>query len=60
MARRQHRGVFDRQPGLYMPPLTHAVDIQIGNLRKNIDRGDGVLITETVHGPGLRLNVSEP
>jgi DNA-binding response OmpR family regulator len=43
-----------------MHPLTNAVDNQIGNLRINIGHGDGELIIETVHGPGLRPNVSEP
>jgi len=45
--------------GLDMDPLTNAVDIHIGNLRKKIDRDDGESIIETVHGLGYRLNISE-
>ena len=46
--------------GLDMDPLTNAVDVHIGKLRKKIDRGDGESIIETVHGLGYRLNISEP
>ncbi len=45
--------------GLDMDPLTNAVDVHIGNLRKKIDRGDGESIIETVHGLGYRLNINE-
>lgn len=45
--------------GLDMDPLTNAVDVHIGNLRKKIDRDDGESIIETVHGLGYRLNISE-
>ena len=41
--------------GLDMDPLTNAVDVHIGKLRKKIDRGEGESIIETVHGLGYRL-----
>jgi len=46
--------------GLDMDPLTNAVDVHVGKLRKKIDRGDGESIIETVHGLGYRLNISKP
>lgn len=46
--------------GFDMDPLSNAVDVHIGKLRKKIDRGDEESIIETVYGLGYRLNISEP